>query len=111
MSFKSFLGKHAGELSKVANLLGSIVAAIPVNSQTRIGLTETISELETAASNIAKAAKSAKDITVSKADVTAAIKEHAPSIIESLVASAVAAALAKHGIPGHDTKKDAAGSS
>lgn len=95
MSFKSFLTKHSGELSKVATVLGTILSALPVERQTRENAEEAINSLHASADSIAKAAKSVADVKVSKADVEKAVAAAALPLIEQLVVQHVTAALAK----------------
>jgi hypothetical protein len=80
MSLKKFLAKHSGELANIADVLGSIVAVLPIDRQDKARLGGLIAGLGNAAENIAKSAATATETPVNRADLKAAVLEALPDM-------------------------------
>lgn len=86
MSLKKFLTKHAGELGKVAGVLGAIVGALPIDRQDKRNLGNAVDDLLGAASSIANSAKKMSDdgLSLDNDAVKSALRELLPEIAEAV---------------------------
>lgn len=105
MNLRKFFSKYADEVAGIAGAIQAILPAVPIGSQDKAKVDAIIEQLETAATNVAKAAKNAPTsidpkVTVKKSDVEAAVAAYLdknPRIIADAVEAEFAKAKAEAG--------------
>ena len=103
MNIKKFFFKYADEAATIANVLRTILPAIPVGRQDQAKIDAAIERFEEAAEKVAEAAKTAPidfnpKVTVKKSDVETAVAAYLaknPRIIADLVEKGFADAKAE----------------
>jgi len=88
-----FLNHHASDLGAVDTALSSILAALPINAQTRETIQEAIDRVKDSAVNIEKAVEAfaetpMKTVTIKRSDIE--------DVLDDLLPAAVAAYMAKN---------------
>lgn len=88
MSLKKFLLKHSGELGSLANILGGVVSALPIDKQDKRNMGAAVTDLITASENIAKSAKKIVDtpVKIDEKILRAAVEAMLPQIVEQVAA-------------------------
>lgn len=96
-SFFKFLGKHAADLSAIAGIGQLLVARSAMDPQDKAAAMQHIDAIGKSAENIAEGLGSlhADNIAVSHEAVKSVARDILPGLIESMVAAALAKALAE----------------
>lgn len=87
MSLKKFLLRHADELASVAQVLGVVVSALPIDRQDKRNVSRVLEGLSRSADRIAKSAEKmpAIEAPIAPADLKAAVVGALPDLMGDIV--------------------------
>jgi hypothetical protein len=81
--FGKFLGKYAGEMRGIVGVLGTIVSALPIGRDDRERVEGILADLAAAADRVEKAANAPLEISLSAADIEAAVAKLLPAAVQA----------------------------